>query len=334
MDFLFRRRGLVPPLVAAPPRYSVYPMRLATILPRASLEPVAVASAPDGTWIELAALTGRPFQRVEEGLGYVLAHRGHLEERAASWKGPRYRTSEFAFLPPIPRPAAFRDFDAFEQHVKTCRAKLGQLLTQAWYASPAFCFANRLALVGHGAEVCAPCGSRELDFGLALGIVIGKRGRDIPREKAWDHVAGFTIVNDLSARDLERDSLSAGLGPAKGKDFATAAGPWLTLRHSVEDRIHGERLSLGMSVRLNSQELSRGDTASLYHSVPSLVSHASQDAELFPGDLFSTGAVGNGSLWELGANGAGWLKPGDVVELEIERLGKLSTLIVERTAKC
>ena len=307
-----------------------HPMRLATILPRASLEPVAVASTPDGTWAELAALTGRPFRRVEEGLGWVLSHLPHVAERASLWRGPRYRASEFVFLPPVQRPAAFREFDAFEAHVKACRERQGLAIAPEWYRAPAFCFANRLALIGHGASVTAPCGSCELDFGLALGVIIGRRGRDIPREKAWEHVAGFTIVNDLSARDLERAALSVGMGPVKGKDFATAVGPWLTLRASLEDRIHGEVLHLGMSVRVNGRELSTGDAASLYHTIPSLVCEASRDAELFPGELLSTGAVGNGSLWELGANGHGWLVPGDVVELEIERLGCLSTSVIAR----
>ena len=315
------------------PAFSVYPMRLATILPRASLEPVAVASAPDGTWVELAALTGRPFRRVEEGLSYVLQHREHLEERAASWKGPRYRPSEFGFLPPIPRPAAFRDFDAFEQHVKACRSKAGQAVSQAWYEAPAFCFANRLALVGHEASVCAPKGSSELDFGLALGVVIGKRGRDITRDEAWGYVAGFTVVNDLSARDLERNALSAGMSPAKGKDFATAVGPWLTLRHSIEARIVGETIDLAMSARVNGRVVSSGNTSSLYHSIPSMISQASRDAELFPGDLLSTGAVGDGSLWETGAADTAWLSPGDWVELEIAGLGRLCTHIVRRGLK-
>lgn len=331
--FCFDLEGLPAHKFPQAPELAYQLMRLATILPRASLEPVAVASAPDGTWVELAALTGRHFCRVEEGLTWVIAHLEHLEERAAAWKGPRYRCSEFEFLPPIPRPAAFRDFDAFELHVKNCRARQGLELSPEWYTSPAFYFANRLALVGQGAEVCAPCGSHELDFGLALGVVIGKRGRNIPLDRAWEHVAGFTVVNDLAARDLERRALSTGMGPVKGKDFATAVGPWLTLRSAVEDRILGDKISLSMAVRVNGRELSRGDSASLYHSIPSLIVQASLDAELFPGDLLSTGAVGGGCLWELGANGEGWLAPGDVVELEIERLGTLLTHIVSRTCR-
>ncbi len=308
-------------------------MRLATILPRASLAHVPVASAPDGTWIELAAITARKVTRLEDALPWVMGHASHLSKRAASWKGPRYRGSEFEFLPPIVRPAAFRDFDAFEQHVRDTRKKQGLEIPSAWYEAPVFHFANRLALVGQGAAVCAPTDSHELDFGLALGVVIGRRGKDIAPEKAWDFVAGFTVVNDLSARDLERRALPAGMGPSKGKDFATAVGPWLVPLSEMADRIEGEKLSLQMNARVNGKTIASSNTGTLYHSIPRLVAHASRDAELFPGDLLSTGAAGGGCFWEIGAKGAGaWLQPGDSVELEIERIGTLETKIVARPA--
>lgn len=307
-------------------------MRFATILPRASLEPVAVAAAPDGTWIELAALTARREKRLEESLPWLMGHLDLMRRRAAGWRGPRYRDSEFEFLPPVVRPAAFRDFDAFEAHVGAMRKRIGQVIPTAWYEAPEFAFANRLALVGHGASVRYPAGARELDFGLALGVVIGRRGRDIPRERAWEHVAGFTIVNDLSARDLEQRALPAGLGPSKGKDFATAAGPWLVLRRELDDRIDGERIRLSMTARVNGAVVSTGSTETLFHTVPGMIAHASKDAELFPGDLFSTGAVGGGSLLEAGANGEGWLREGDTVELEIERIGVLVTRVAGRAA--
>jgi fumarylacetoacetate (FAA) hydrolase len=306
-------------------------MRLATILPRASHAHVPVASAPDGTWIELAAITARKVTRLEDALPWVMGHGSHLSERAASWKGPRYRGSEFAFLPPIVRPAAFRDFDAFEPHVKSTRQKQGLEIPPAWYEAPIFHFANRLALVGHGATVCAPTASQELDFGLALGVVIGRRGRDISPEKAWEHVAGFTVVNDLSARDLERRELPAGMGPSKGKDFATAVGPWLVPLSEMADRIEGEKLSLSMTAKVNGKLVASSSTSTLYHSIPRLVTHASRDAELFPGDLLSTGAAGGGCFWELDEKGSsGWLQPGDCVELEIERIGTLVTRIIAR----
>jgi 2-keto-4-pentenoate hydratase/2-oxohepta-3-ene-1,7-dioic acid hydratase in catechol pathway len=307
------------------------PMRLATILPHASVEPVVVATAPDGTWIELAGLVGRPVPRLEDGLPWLQAHLAHTAERAAGWTGPRYRESEFQFLPPVLRPPSFRDFYAFEQHVKTCRARRGLEMLPAWYEIPVFYFSNSSALIGHGGEVCAPAGSKELDFELELGVFIGRPGRDIAPERAWDHVAGFTVLNDFSARDLQRVEVTVGLGPAKAKDFATGLGPWLVTRDECADRIKGEHLTLEMVARVNGRELSRGNVASLYHSIPRLIAQASRDAELFPGDLIGTGTVGTGCILELGPESTGgWLKPGDVVELEIERLGTLRHQIVPR----
>lgn len=306
-------------------------MRVATILPRASIEPVPVAAAPDGTWVELAGLIGRPVSRLENALPWLLTHGSHVVERAASWHGPRYRESEFAFLPPVIRPPAFRDFYAFEQHVKTARARRGLEVPAAWYEVPVFYFSNHNALIGHDAGVHAPAGCQELDYELELGIIIGHGGRDIAVEKAWSHVAGFTIINDLSARDVQRQEMSVGLGPAKGKDFATAVGPWLVTRDAFHDRIAGERLELAMSARINGREFSRGHSGTLHHSIPRLIAHASRDVELLAGDLIGTGTVGSGCILEIGPEATGgWLKPGDVVELEIERIGVLRTKIVAR----
>jgi fumarylacetoacetate (FAA) hydrolase len=276
-------------------------------------------------------LTGRGEPRLEDALPWVAAQAPQIMERAAAWKGPRHLSGDVAFLPPVVRPPSFRDFYAFEAHVKTARARRGLEMPPAWYEIPVFYFSNTASLIGHDSDAFAPAGSEELDYELELGVMIGKGGRDIPAARAWEHVAGFTIVNDLSARDLQRAEMSVGLGPSKGKDFATAVGPWLASLDEFGDRISGEALDLGMAARVNGRELSRGNASSLHHSIPRLVAHASRDADLLPGDLIGTGTVGTGCILELGPeNTGGWLKPGDVVELEIERLGILRTRIVAR----
>ncbi len=308
-------------------------MRLATLLPSASNQAVPALALPDGTWVPLAAFHGTSLLRLEDHLSRLLVQAAQISTQAAAWPGPRLHPGEYSFLPPIVRPPAFRDFYAFEAHVKTARAKRGLDVPAAWYELPVFYFSNHNALIGHDASVFAPAGSHELDYELELGVVISRGGRDIPPDRAWEHVAGFTIVNDLSARDLQRQEMSVGLGPAKGKDFATAVGPWLVTREEFADRIKGEQLNLEMTARVNGRELSRGNVASLHHSIPRLVAQASRDAELYPGDLIGTGTVGTGCILELGPeHTGGWLKPGDVVELEIERLGVLRTTIVPRPA--
>lgn len=295
------------------------------------MEPVPVAAAPDGTWIELAGLIGRDAPRMKPTLPWLMAHARPQADRIAAWKGPRYRESEFAFLPPVVQPPSFRDFYAFEQHVKTARSRRGLEVPAAWYEQPVFYFSNHNALIGHDATLCAPAGCVELDYELELGVVIGHGGRDITPARAWEHVFGFTVINDFSARDLQRKEMSVGLGPAKGKDFATAVGPWLIPRSEFSAQIAGAKLTLEMCARVNGRELSRGNTAALHHSIPQMIAHASRDVELFSGDLIGTGTVGTGCILELGPeNTGGWLKPGDVVELEIERIGILRTRIVAR----
>ena len=235
-------------------------------------------------------------------------------------------------LPPIVRPSTFRDFYAFEQHVRTARSRRGLDMIRAWYDLPVFYFSNPNSLVPDNGSVTPPAGAQELDYELELGLVIGKRGRDIPIARAWEYVAGFIIVNDFSARDLQRAEIEIGLGPAKGKDFATAVGPMLVTRDEVSERINGEKISLEMRARVNGRELSKGNSSALHHSFPRMIAQASRDADLFPGDLIGSGTVGSGCILELGPeNTGGWLKPGDTVELEIEKLGVLRTRVVPRS---
>jgi 2-keto-4-pentenoate hydratase/2-oxohepta-3-ene-1,7-dioic acid hydratase in catechol pathway len=306
-------------------------MRLATIVTPDRPAPLIAIGAPDGSWIPLAPLLGRSVDDLTQILPELGEKDWGWEQAAARWSGPRHRLDTVRFLPPVPRPQSFRDFYAFEAHVKAARSRRGLPMVPAWYEIPAFYFSNPHALLGHDAPAWAPAGSRELDYELELGVIIGRGGRDIRPTEAWNHVAGFTIVNDLSARDLQRAEMAIGLGPAKGKDFATAVGPWLVTRDAVADRIGGEQLSLSMSARVNGREFSRGNVADLHHAIPALIAHASRDAELFPGDLIGTGTVGTGCILELGPDTTGgWLQPGDVVELEIERIGCLRTPIVAR----
>lgn len=240
-------------------------------------------------------------------------------------------------LPSDPQPpnenaisiVSFRDFYAFEEHVKTCRAKRGLEMIPQWYEQPVFYFSNSQSLVHNGTDIFAPQGSEELDYELELGIVIGKPGRNIAVEDAWDHIAGFTIINDFSARDLQRGEMAVGLGPSKGKDFATAVGPNLVSVESLRHRIDAEnRIDLSMTATVNGKVLSQGNANTLHFTWPQIVAHASRDVTLARGELLGSGTVGSGCILELGPeNTGGWLKPGDVVELTIQELGTLKNTI-------
>ena len=325
-------------------------MRLGTIIPENEATALPAVCAETDRFVGLHAflsffgskeLPENPAAPLEQFLPILMPRLSEFTRKLSDWPehekvfqkrgGKSFRAQKL--LPPIIRPSTFRDFYAFEQHVRTARSRRGLDMVAAWYEIPVFYFSNPNSFIADNETVVAPAGSQELDFELELGAVIGKRGRDIPAAKAWEHVAGFTIINDFSARDLQRIEIEVGLGPAKGKDFATAVGPMLITRDEVFDRISGEKISLEMRARLNGRNLSCGNSSALHHSFPKMIAQASRDADLFPGDLIGSGTIGTGCILGLGAeNTGGWLKPDDVVELEIEKLGVLHTRVTGRKA--
>jgi fumarylacetoacetate (FAA) hydrolase len=234
---------------------------------------------------------------------------------------------------PLPPVASIRDFYAFEQHVKTCRKHRGLDMVPQWYLVPVFYFSNPACVIGPEDTVVAPHGSQALDYELELACVIGKECRDLPADdRALEYVAGFTIMNDWSARDLQRAEMAVGLGPSKSKDFATSLGPELVTLDELRDRYQDGRLHLEMTAAVNGRVLSHGNSGSMYWTWPQLIAHASRDVWLKPGDVLGSGTVGTGCILELTPEAAGgWLKPGDVVELRIEGLGKLRNCVIPRT---
>jgi fumarylacetoacetate (FAA) hydrolase len=231
---------------------------------------------------------------------------------------------------PLPSVASVRDFYAFEQHVQTCRRHRGLGMVPQWYQVPVFYFSNPACVIGPCEPVAAPHGSQALDYELELACIIGNEGRDLPADdRALEHVAGFTIMNDWSARDIQRVEMAVGLGPSKSKDFATSLGPELVKLDELSDRYRDGRLHLEMIATVNGRVLSRGNAGTMYWTWPQLLAHASRDTWLKPGDVLGSGTVGTGCILELTPEAVGgWLKPGDVVELTIERLGTLRNPIV------
>lgn len=235
---------------------------------------------------------------------------------------------------PLPKPNSFRDFYAFESHVKTARARRGLEMIPEWYQFPVFYFSNAAAFLGPEQMIVRPKLTDWLDYELEIACIIGKGGIDIPVEKAEEHIAGFCILNDWSARDVQREEVKVGLGPAKGKDFATSMGPFLVTPDELEDvREAGEsgsRYNLTMVARVNGKEYSRGSFGDIYFTFAEMIARASADCMLHPGDVLGSGTVGTGCILELGAEYYGWLQPGDTVELEVDRLGVLRNTVVDR----
>ena len=238
-------------------------------------------------------------------------------------------------LAPIPRPPTLRDFYAFEGHVKAARALRGLDMIPEWYEIPVFYFSNPGAVIGPDAPLEMPQ-IAELDYELELACVIGRAGRDIPAEQAERYIAGYTIMNDWSARDTWRNYESKlSMGPAKSKDFATSLGPWLATPDELEGRREGRgaelRHNLEMVCRVNGREYSRGNANSLTHTFAQMIAWASRDVWLRPGDVLGSGTVGTGCILELRPESVGgWLKPGDVVEMEVTELGVLRNTVVPR----
>jgi fumarylacetoacetate (FAA) hydrolase len=239
------------------------------------------------------------------------------------------KESEASLLPPVTNPDTFRDFYAFEQHVKAARKLRGLEMHPDWYKLPIFYFSNPTTLYGHGEIVPYPTGTEELDFELEFAIIIASGGQNIKKENADKMIAGYTILNDWSARDLQREEMQLNLGPAKGKDFANSFGPYMVTPDELTDAWDNNKLHLRMTCHVNGKLISDGNTNDLYHSFPTMIERASMNVDLRPGDYIGSGTVGTGCILELRPESTGgWLKRGDVVRLEIEHIGVLENTIV------
>ncbi len=235
--------------------------------------------------------------------------------------------TEIRLLAPLPRPVSIRDFYAFEQHVKTSRGKRGLEVVSEWYDFPVFYFTNHLAVKGPDESIRKPIGCEWLDYELEIACVIGKEGRNIPADEAEDYIFGYFIMNDWSARDIQREEMKVGLGPAKGKDFATSIGPYLVSKDELAGRKIGDRYQLEMKATVNGKLLSKGNFQDIYFTFAQMIERASAEVTLYPGEVIGSGTVGTGCLLELGTEVHRWLKEGDEVELSIEGLGKLKNTI-------
>lgn len=223
---------------------------------------------------------------------------------------------------PVLQPPTVRDFFAFEGHASAGGTRQ---LPAAWYRLPIFYFSSPLRIFGPDAEVPFPSATRMLDYELEIGCVIGREGSNVSEDDALSYIAGFTIFNDWSCRDLQRDEMAAGLGPAKGKDAATSLGPWLVTTDELLPYLRDGRLMLTCSLSVNGQQWMEGDAGQMHHTWHAFVVRASRDSRIVPGDVFGSGTVSGGTVGEAIRNGypARYLQPGDVVQATVEGIGTL-----------
>ena len=250
-------------------------------------------------------------------------------ERAANRaSNDSFALDEVTFHSPI-HPTTLRDGYAFEQHVVTANRNRGRDVPEEWYQFPVFYFTNPNAVFGHEDVIPYPPYTQAMDYELEIAAVIGKGGINIKPEDAHTHVFGYTIFNDWSARDVQRKEMIVGLGPAKGKDFASSFGPVIVTHETLADKATDRPgvYDLEMTAMINGEEFSRGNFKDIHWSFGEIIARASDSVMLYPGDVIGSGTVGTGCLLELTKFQGPWLKHGDVVELEIERIGILRNTV-------
>jgi fumarylacetoacetate (FAA) hydrolase len=248
----------------------------------------------------------------------------------------------YEILAPVPHPTSCRDGYAFRQHVAAARRNRKVDMIAEFDQYPIFYFTNHNAIQGPGEIECMPDHFHKLDFELEIAVVIGRKGRNITAAEADNYIAGFMIMNDMSARTLQMEEMMLNLGPAKGKDFSTVIGPWLVTPDELQPYLTaakpghtGKTYDLKMSCRVNGMQVSTGNTADMDWTFAEIIERCAYGADVLPGDVIGSGTVGTGCFLEL--NGTGllndpdyqpqWLQDGDIVEMEITGLGSLSNTI-------
>jgi fumarylacetoacetate (FAA) hydrolase len=240
-----------------------------------------------------------------------------LAGRGRNATGASYALADVRLRAPIPQPPSVRDFFAYEGHVAAGFKRRGSSkIPDAWYAAPTFYFSNPAAIFGPGEPIARPPGCQLLDFELEIAVAIDADG----------DLAGFMLMNDWSARDIQAREMQVLLGPAKGKDFATSLGPWLVTPDELP--YDGEWLHLEATVTVGDREIARASSEPMHFSWPELIAHAARGTRLLPGDVLGSGTLTGGCLLELGPIDGHWIEPGDVVTLSAEGLGTLQTPVV------
>ena len=234
----------------------------------------------------------------------------------------RYKREEVRLLTPLPDARSLRDFFSFEAHVKRGFEKRGEAMPKEWYEIPVYYQTGHHNLIGTDADVAWPSFTNKFDYELELAAIIGREGRNIRAAEARQYIAGYTILNDFSARDIQRREMKVPLGPAKGKHWASGVGPWMVTADEIDDPY-----SLEMTARVNGEEWSRGNSRDMYWKFEQMIEFLSQDDAIYPGDIVGSGTVGTGCGLELDR----WVQPGDVIELEIEKIGVLRNRVVRPT---
>ncbi len=231
----------------------------------------------------------------------------------------RYRWDQIRLLTPLPDARSLRDFFAFEAHVKRGFEKRDEAMPKEWYEMPVYYQTGHHNLIGSGQDVLWPRFTERFDYELELAAIIGREGRNVKAENAREYIAGYTILDDFSARDIQKREMKVRLGPAKGKHWCSGLGPWMVTVDEIPDPY-----DLVMTARVNGEEWSRGYSGDLHWKFEEMIEFLSWDDTIYPGDIIGSGTVGTGCGLELDK----WVQPGDTIELEVEKIGVLRNRVL------
>ena len=287
-----------------------------------------------------ALLNGGRLHGLEPGTDVLgLLQAGTLEKaarRAISNPFEVVAIESVTLLSPIESPPSVRDFMSFETHVVTSMRAIGGTISPVWYEQPVFYFSNPAAIVGPSADIRISPGSSEFDFELEIAAIVGTKGSNLSVPEAEARIAGYTIMCDWSARDLQERESKIGLGPAKGKDGATSLGPVIITPDELEPLRSGNGYDIAMTVDVNGRRYSAGNWNSIYWSFGQMLSYASRGTTLLPGDIIGSGTVGTGCILELGrVHGRDtfpYLAAGDEVSITADQFGEIRAAILPGTA--
>lgn len=272
----------------------------------------------------------------------LMEHAARVNEEIRSGKIEAKEELFFELMAPVPHPTSCRDGYAFRQHVASARRNRKLDMIPEFDQYPIFYFTNHNAVQGPGEIECMPDHFQKLDFELEVAVVLNKKGRNITAAEADSFIAGYMIMNDMSARTLQMEEMLLNLGPAKGKDFSTVIGPWLVTPDELEQYKvpakpghAGNAYNLEMKCVVNGKQVSAGNMADMDWTFAEIIERAAYGCDVLPGDVIGSGTVGTGCFLEL--NGTGvlnnadyepqWLQPGDLVEMEVTGLGMLGNII-------
>lgn len=273
---------------------------------------------------QLLRLREHPLEILHEAWGLML-----FLEKCGTYSmkdGTRYIfdiDKSISLSAPLDKIETYRDFFAHEKHVATGFKKRNEPIPPAWYEMPVYYKGATAGFIGPDEEILWPAYTDVLDYELELGMVIGLDGTNISKKNAHKHIFGFTILNDISARDIQRKEMTVRLGPAKAKDFCSVIGPVIV----TSDEFESTEPDLLMTAKINGVEWSRGRSGDVQFTWAQMIEHVSKNEWLLAGDLFGSGTVGTGCGLELDR----WIKPGDIVELEIENIGKLRNVVGKKS---